>query len=103
MKYLVSWTARDGGSAADNEAAVKRSLQVFSKWSMPEGATFHQFLQRFDGNGGFAVIESDDPHAVMDGPMKFSPYFEFQVIPVVDILDSIALAQEGVDFRDSIS
>jgi hypothetical protein len=32
MKYLVSWRARPGGSAADNEADVKRTLDVYGKW-----------------------------------------------------------------------
>jgi len=103
MKYLISWTPRDGGSAADQESAAKRSLQVFSKWAIPDGATFHQFVQRLDGNGGYAVVESDDYRAVMDGPLKFTPFFVFDVVPVVDIMDSIAVAADAIEFRDSIS
>jgi hypothetical protein len=103
MKYLVSWTARDGGSAADNEAAAKRGLQLFSKWSPPSGETFHQFLTRLDGNGGFAVVETNDPLTVLEGPSKFGPYFEFSVIPVVDIMEGIPVANEAIEFRDSIS
>jgi hypothetical protein len=103
MKYLVSWTARDGGSAADNEAAAKRGLQLFSKWSPPEGETFHQFLSRLDGNGGYAVVETDDPLKVAEGPAKFGPYFEFTVVPVVDIMDGLPVANDAIEFRDSIS
>jgi hypothetical protein len=103
MKFLVSWTARSGGSGADNEAAVKRTLQLFSKWSPPEGATFHQFLERLDGTGGFAVVETDDPLKVLEGPSKFGPYFEFAVVPVVDIMDGVSVGQEGIDFRESIT
>jgi hypothetical protein len=102
MKYLVSWTARDGGSAADNEAAAKRGLALFSKWSPPEGETFHQFLTRLDGNGGYAVVETDDPLEVLEGPSKFGPYFEFDVVPVVDIMEGIPVANEAIEFRDSI-
>ena len=46
MKYVISWTAREGGSGAENEEAAKRGLQVFGKWSPPQGDTFHQFLTR---------------------------------------------------------
>jgi Protein of unknown function (DUF3303) len=103
MKYLVEWTARDGGSAADNEAAVKRSLAVFGKWAPPSDATFHQFLGRVDGTGGYAVVETDNPASVAEGPAKFGPYFEFQVIPVMDITEGAQIASEAADFRDSIS
>ena len=39
MKYVVSWTFRIGGSAADNEAGVKRLLEVYSKWTIPASMT----------------------------------------------------------------
>jgi hypothetical protein len=103
MKYLVSWTARAGASAADNEAAVKRSLAVFGKWAPPGDATFHQFLYRADGTGGYAVVETDNPASVAEGPAKFGPYFDFQVIPVMDITDGVPIANEGIEFRDSVS
>jgi hypothetical protein len=35
MKYVVAWKPRSGGSAAENEAAVARLLEVFSKWTRP--------------------------------------------------------------------
>jgi len=103
MKYLVTWTARAGGSAADNEAAVRRSLDVFGKWSPPGDATFHQFLTRLDGAGGCAVVETDNPASVAEGPAKFGPYFEFEVTPVMDIAECVPLLNEAADFRDSIS
>jgi Protein of unknown function (DUF3303) len=103
MKYLVTWTARDGGSAAEVEAAVKRSLAVFSKWSPPSDATFHQFLARLDGEGGCAIVETDNPASVAEGPAKFGPYFEFDVIPVMDITEGTQIVSEAAEFRDSIS
>lgn len=103
MKYLVSWTRRAGGSVAENEAADKRGLDLFGKWSPPAGATFHEFLQRLDGEGGYAVVEADDPSVVAEGPAKFAPLFAFSVVPVADIMDLIPVEQEAIDFRDSIS
>jgi hypothetical protein len=61
MKYVLSWTARSGGSPADFEIAERRSLDVFSKWSPAADVTFHQFVQRVDGEGGFAVVETGNP------------------------------------------
>ncbi|HYU39057.1 MAG TPA: DUF3303 family protein [Acidimicrobiia bacterium] len=102
MKYLVTWNARDGGSAADNEEAVKRTLAVYSKWSPPGDATFHQFLTRLDGAGGCAVVETDNPASVAEGPSKFGPYFDFEITPMLDITEGVPLLNEGIEFRDSI-
>jgi Protein of unknown function (DUF3303) len=45
MKYVVSWQPK----STESEEVQARSLQVFSKWSPPEGTTFLQFLGRIDG------------------------------------------------------
>ncbi|WP_237720481.1 MULTISPECIES: DUF3303 domain-containing protein [Rhodococcus] len=49
---------------------------MFARWTPAEGATFHHFLGRLDGTGGFALVEADDPNDVLDGPSKFGPFFE---------------------------
>jgi uncharacterized protein DUF3303 len=103
MKFLVSWTNREGASGADNEASAKRGLAVFGKWSPPQGDVFHQFLTRLDGEGGYAVVETDNPLNVLDSASKFSPWFKFEVIPVVDIMEGVPVASQAIEFRDSIS
>jgi Domain of unknown function (DUF3303) len=103
MKYHVSWKVRAGGSAADNEAASARLLEVFSKWSPPSDATYHQFLGRLDGDGGFAVVETDNPASVLEGPAKFAPWLEFSVIPVLDIMETVPVLNDGIEFRKSVS
>jgi Domain of unknown function (DUF3303) len=103
MKFVLSWTTRNGGAGKDNEETVRRALQVFSKWQPPAGTTFHQFVGRVDGEGGFAVVETDNPSDLLDGTTKFAPYNVFQIHPVVDIAEWAQTAQGGVDFRESIS
>lgn len=103
MKFMVSWTTRTGASASENEEAVRRGLQLFSKWSPPAGQTFHAFVTRIDGNGGYALVESDDPISLLDGPAKFGTLFEFQVTPVVDITEGTPVTTEAMEWRDSIS
>ena len=103
MKYFLSWTPRSGGSSAETEEALKRSLAAFSKWSPPDAVTFHQFLSRLDTGGGYAVVEADDPMLVAEGPAKFAPWFDFTIVPVVDIMDVIPVFQEANTFRDSLA
>jgi hypothetical protein len=103
MQFLVSWKARSGGSGESNEQAVKRGVQLFTKWSPPAGMEFKAFLQRADGEGGYAVVETDDALLLLEGPAKFGPYFEFTQVPVVDIMDGLPVTQDGIEYRDSIS
>jgi hypothetical protein len=103
MKYVLAWTSRFGGSGKDNEESAARALQLFSKWQVPAGSTFHQFVGRLDGDGGFAVVETDDPAELLDGTGKFAPFNVFQIYPVVDMTDWVAATQTGVEFRGSIS
>jgi hypothetical protein len=103
MKYLVSMTFRQSGSATENEAAARRMLDLYSKWTPPESTTFHQFVGRLDGGGTFAVIETDNPADLAATTSKFGPFVDYQVYPVVDVEDAVRAAQEGIAFRESVS
>lgn len=98
MKFVLQWTTRSGSSAQDNLASLKRSLEVFSKWT--PSMTMHQFVSRVDARGGFAVAESDDPAAVARDCAIFSPYLDFEVHPVMDIAEGAAVLTAGVDFNE---
>jgi hypothetical protein len=101
MKFVVSWTARSGGSAAENEAGAKRGLELFSKWSPPSDVTFHALLGRLDGNGGFAIVEGDNPASLSEAAAKFGPFFEFHTYPVADLTDLVEVANEAITWRES--
>lgn len=103
MKFMVSWKVNPSSSVATAEADLKRSLQLFSKWSPPEGLKMTEFVERIDGQGGYVMCETDDPALLIDGPTKFAVANTFEVVPVMDIMDAIPIANEGIEFRDSIS
>ncbi len=102
MKFLVSWTIRSGASGADNEADAERGLHVFSKWSAPSDETFHQFLGRLDGRGGYAVVETDNPDSLGEAAAKFGVWFDFEIVPVADISETTRLSTDAVAFRKSV-
>ena len=83
MKHVLSWTDRLTGSSKENEQGAKRALELFSKWEPPVGATFVQFVGRLDGEGAFAVVETDEPTDILDASAKFAPLKMFTVHPVV--------------------
>ncbi|MCV7060582.1 DUF3303 domain-containing protein [Mycolicibacterium vaccae] len=102
MKYAMTWTSRLGAAGKDNEEALRRALELFSKWQPPAGTTFHQFVGRVDGEGGFAIVETDNGTELLAETMKFSPFNSFQIHPVVDMDQWAQAAQQGIDYRNSI-
>jgi len=102
MKYAMTWTSRLGGSGKDNEEAARRGLELFSKWQPPAGTTFHQFVGRLDGEGGYAIVETDNPTELLTETMKFAPFNSFHIDPVIDMAEWAQAAQQGIDFRSSI-
>jgi hypothetical protein len=99
MKYVLEWTTRQGGSAKDNLASLKRSLELLSKWT--PSMTVHQFVSRVDSRGGFVVGETDDPVELAKDCAIFSPFVEFAIHPVIDIEQGSAVLQAGVDFNET--
>ncbi len=99
MKYVVTWEALP----TLTEETAKRSLTVFSKWSPSHPEHFHAFLGRVDGNGGFAVIETDDAAEITKDTAPFTTWFEFHVYPCLEIADQAAINTEALAFLESIS
>jgi hypothetical protein len=102
MKFVISMRFLRNGSAAENEAAQRRLLDVYSNWKPPAGMTFQQFLTRCDGVGGFAVVETDNPADLIEATSKFAAYIDYQIYPVVEIADGVQVAQEALSFLDTV-
>jgi Protein of unknown function (DUF3303) len=62
----------------------------------------HQFVGRLDAEGGFAVVETDNPAELLDSTGKFASFNVFQIYPVVDIDQWAQTLQDGAEFRASI-
>jgi hypothetical protein len=96
MKFVVSYVGREVGSSIEervhgNEVAQK----LLANWT-PSGQIV-QWLQRCDGTGGFAITEIDDGSALLRDLAVWSPWFEFQVTPVVDMVDAIPIQDDTLD------
>jgi hypothetical protein len=84
MKYVVTWKPRRSGSVADNEANSAQLHTLVSKWTPSPSLTIHQLVRRIDGEGGFAVLESDNAGDLADDLFKFRTLFEYTAYPVID-------------------
>jgi hypothetical protein len=102
MKYVITWTQRAGGSAADNEASADRFHDLVTQWTPASGTTVHQFVVRIDGNGGFAVLESDNAADIASTLFKFTPHADYTVYPVLDFDEGVRHSAAAREFRHSV-
>jgi hypothetical protein len=101
MKFVLTYTFREGGSLEEREAAAKRGMQLLAKFQ--PSVQFSEWVNRVDGEGGFALFESDDATTLMKDIAIWAPIFHFDLHPVLDLLDATPLQQEAIAFRDSIT
>ncbi len=101
-KYLLTWKTRAAGTAQQNHDDGKSILETFAKWQIPADQKWSEFLARIDGQGGAAVIETDNQAGLMDGTSKFTTWLEFDLIPMVDITDGVSMLGKGAEFRESV-
>jgi hypothetical protein len=103
MLFQINYTVLAGGSAKQNEESGRRAQAVFAKWTPPAGMEVKSFHARADGRGGTVVVETDDVKVLLDGPAKFGIFNEFEIVPILDIAEAVAVQNEALDWIASIS
>jgi hypothetical protein len=101
MKFVLAYQLRQGASAADNLASGEAAQKLLATWSPSPTATVHQWVQRCDGNGGFAVVENDSAADLFKDLSVWNPWLEFQVYPVIDIVESMPITTEVIGIAKS--
>jgi hypothetical protein len=76
-------------------------LAAFSKWSPPQSTAYHQVVDRADGGGGFAVVETDNPADLADTTKQSATILDYRIRPVVDIAHAAPVPQ-GAEFGDAV-
>lgn len=101
-KYVLRWDERPAAGTSEYEAIQSRILQVFREWSTPEGFTIHQFVIRVGDWGGYMVFETDnlaDIHFLSTALAGFT----FQLEPVIDVMDAVAVELQAMEWRASVA
>lgn len=83
------------------EESSKRSLALFTNWQPPFEFKAHWALA--DGSGGIAIFEAAEVAAVLEGIVPFTPFFTFEVTPVMDIMDAVPVFMKVNAWRDSVA
>ncbi len=99
MLFATIFTPRGTGG----EEASKRVQQIYSPWKPAAGVEIKAFYDFADGNGGIAISETTSAAAILETISPFGPYFEYKVVPIVEMGEAVSIGQKVTAWRDSIA
>jgi hypothetical protein len=102
MKFVLSYTLRAGGSIEERVTGGEAAQKLLANWAPSDKATIHQWVQRCDGTGGFAVLENDDQAELFRDLAVWAPWLDFEVVPVLDIADATPIQQDALQKARSV-
>ena len=102
MKFVLAYTTRDGGTVEDNVKGAESSQKLLANWTPSPSGNITEWVQRCDGGGGFAVIQSDNMQDLYRDLATWSPWLKFEIIPVLDILEATPLTEEAIHKASSV-
>jgi hypothetical protein len=101
MKFVLAYTTRDGSSAEDNLKSGEAAQKLLANWAPSPSGNITEWVQRCDGGGGFAVVQTDNVKDLYRDLAVWSPWLKFEVYPVLDILDATPITDEAIHIASS--
>jgi hypothetical protein len=103
MKYMVEYSIRTAGLSHDQSFANQEALlKAFGSWAPEEGLTVHAFVANMN-NGGYALVEADDPAIVFSFVSKYFYWNDVDVVPVVDVTESVTIGGASLAWAQAAS
>lgn len=84
-------------------ADQRQGLNRFLAWTPPSGFVFQGHWARADASGGIFVAEADSAAAVFEATSTFADLIEFEIVPIMDIMESVPISAKVLDWVDSVN
>lgn len=97
MLVAIIYTGKDV-----SEDKEKRSLQLFGNWQRPAGYEEKAHYAMADGSGGIAIVEISSNAVLAEAMSPWGPFFDFKVVPIVEIAEAVPILQRVYAWRDSV-
>ena len=97
MLFAFIYTAKDM-----TEEQEKRSLQLFANWKPPAGFELKAHYAFADGSSGVGVAEVNSAATLLEAHEPWVTFFNYKTVPVVEITESVPIAQKVLRWRDSV-
>jgi hypothetical protein len=77
-------------------------LQRFQAWKPPAGFTFQGHWTTADGMGGMFIAEANSAAAAFEATATFADLLDFNIVPVLDIMEAVPINLRVYDWIDSV-
>jgi hypothetical protein len=97
VKYIITYTIRNAGLTYDqNLTGAEALLTAFGKWKPEEGLSIQAFVSKVSGNGGYVLVEANDPKVVTSFVSKYNYWNDVDVVPVIDVGEAVPIVQSSL-------
>ncbi|RQH15702.1 MULTISPECIES: DUF3303 domain-containing protein [Bradyrhizobium] len=103
MKYMIEYKVRHGQHYEQNFGAAEALLTAFGKWKPEDGLTIQAFVSNLMGDGGYVLVETNDPTVIVSFVSKFSYWNDAEVIPVIDVREAAATGAGSLEWARNAS
>jgi len=91
MLFAIIGTPRSNYTEEMEREALKR----FASWSPPAGLEMKALYFRADGRGFIGIYEAASAAAIYESLLPFSPFQDFELIPILDASESVPLIRRA--------
>ena len=77
------------------EQTDRRTLNLFTNWTPPQGFEFKSHYEFSDGGGGMATVEVTLPEAMYEAIAPYRDTLEFKLVPIVEVSVADPILQEA--------
>ena len=94
MKFIVQWPTRPGSEAKDNLESSESLLKAFGSWTPP---TSGRSASSSPASTAAAAshLRDHDLASIDEAVSQYLPWLDYDIIPVVDIADSVVSLTAG--------
>ena len=80
---------------------IRKTRRLFVAWEPPPGLEISVHYH-FAGGGGVVIVETSDPAALFAATSPFIPAIEFDMKPVVNVIEATAIAMDVDEWVKSV-
>ena len=97
MLFAIKYRPRESRTNGDR----RRIRQLFVAWEPPFGVELQAHYHYVSG-GGLVVVETDAASLLYESLEPFKPSVSFDVEPVINVLEAVAISMDVHDWIDSV-
>ena len=97
MLFAIRYHARAGRT----EAEARRVREIIMAWTPPADVEVQNHYHYVSG-GGMVVAEADNARSLYEIVEPFKPLVDFQVEPVLNVIEALAVSLDIEEWVDSV-